>query len=338
MNSHKGTTVLESRSTDRFAPAASWSVLRLRAELLGRLRDFFAARGFLEVETPLMSAEVIVERHLDPFVTTLAGDPRRPDAGQTLYLQTSPEAAMKRLLAAGGEAIYQVTRSFRNGEQGRLHNPEFTLVEWYRCGDSMAAGMGLLSELCMTLLGAKAAERLSYRAAFLAHVGIDPLVAATADLVAHAHAAALASPPLAETDRDGWLQWLLSELVEPHLGQDAPTILHSYPASQASLARVRDGNPPVAERFELYVDGIELANGYHELTDVVELRARSRTADSERQAEGKPPLPAASRLEAAMAAGLPASAGVALGFDRLVMLAAGANSVAEVMAFPIDRA
>ena len=190
----------------------------------------------------------------------------------------------------------------------------------------------------LTLLETEAAERVSYREAFLRHAGIDPFVAATADLIARGRAAGLALPPFADDDRDGWLQWLLAELVEPHLGKEAATILHSYPASQASLAQVRDGDPPVAERFELYVDGIELANGYHELTDVVEFRSRTRTVGAERQAAGKPALPAASRLEHAMAAGLPDAAGVALGFDRLVMLAAGAESVAEVMAFPIDRA
>lgn len=323
---------------DRFLPAATWPVLRRRGELLRQLRDFFTAHGFLEVETPVLSVDVIGEAHLDPFQTILAPDARRPATGQTLFLQTSPEAAMKRLLAAGGQAIYQVAHAFRNGEQGRLHNPEFTLVEWYRRGDSMDAGMDLLADLCSALLETPAAVRLSYQDAFRRYARIDPLTAKTAHLIDRARAADRTPPALSDDDRDGWLEWLLVELVEPHLGAPAPTILFDYPASQASLAQVRPGAPPVAERFELYVRGIELANGYHELTDAAVLTRRLRRANQVRRAAGKPALPAAGHLLAAMRGGLPDCTGVALGFDRLVMLATGAPSVAHVMALPIDRA
>ncbi len=321
-----------------FLPSASLAHLRLRAELLARVRAFFAERGFLEVETPILSADVTVDRHLEPLSTILPEDPRRPEAGRRLWLQTSPEFGMKRLLAAGATAIFQITRAFRGGEIGPLHNPEFTMVEWYRVGDDMAAGMGLLSDLCVVLLGTPAAQRLSYAAAFERFAGVDPHTASIEQLSAAAQRLHVAVPAGLGSDRDGWLNALVAECVQPQLGQSVPTILYDYPAAQAALAKVRGGTPPVAERFELFVRGVELANGYHELLDAAELRRRNNVANQARRAEGKPQLPEQSRLLQAMEAGLPACTGVALGFDRIVMLAAGAKSLAEVMAFPIDRA
>ncbi len=300
-----------------FLPTASLDMLRRRAELLKQVRRFFDDRGFLEVETPLLSHDTVVDRHLDPLPVTLFADPRRPEQGPRLWLQTSPEFAMKRLLAAGATAIYQITKAFRGGEAGRLHNPEFAIVEWYRVGDDYAAGMQLLSDLAAALLGRGDAERLTYRDAFLRHAGIDPLPDSLDDL-----------------QRDV----ILTQQVEPHLGRDRPTILHDYPASQSALARIRPGNPPIAERFELYVDGIELANGYRELLDPAVLRERNRANNELRAADGKYTLPENSRLLDAMDHGLPSCSGCALGFDRLVMVATGAQSIQEVMAFPIDRA
>jgi len=320
-------------------PAADLDTLRLRAGMLKQVREFFDERGFLEVETPLLSADVVVDRHLDPLPVTLPADVRQPDVGRPMWLQTSPEFAMKRLLAAGAGAIFQVTKAFRAGETGRLHNPEFTLVEWYRAGDGYPQGMQLLSDLCATLLGRGPANLLSYAEAFSTYAGVDPHMADVEELFAAARINDVVTPlDFSANDRDAWLDLLLTDLVEPHLGRSQPTILYDYPASQAALARVRDADPPVAERFELYVDGIELANGYHELTDAEELRRRNRAANAARAADGKPPLPEDSRLLEAMQSGLPAAVGVALGFDRVVMLAAGARSIAEVMAFPIDRA
>jgi len=322
---------------DDFRPTASWQNLRLRAELLRRLRDFFHERGFLEVETPILSADTVVDRHLEPFATEVPCAPGRPLP--RLWLQTSPEFAMKRLLAAGARAIYQVARVFRLGEIGPLHNPEFTLVEWYRTGDGMAEGMQLTSDLCEALVERGPADRISYRAAFLEHVGLDPHTAETAALLAAAGACGVVPPEsLSPQDRDGWLDLLLGERVQPHLGVDRPALLYDYPASQAALARVRAENPPVAERFELYVAGIELANGFHELRDAAELRRRNAAVNAQRQADGKTTLPEQSRLLPAMQSGLPPAVGVALGFDRLVMLVAGATSLREVMAFPFDRA
>jgi lysyl-tRNA synthetase class 2 len=332
-------TMLDAPKYSDFHPTANWENLRLRAELLGRVRAFFSERGFLEVETPILSADTVVDRHLDPFSVTLDDAPPRSAAARPLWLQTSPEFCMKRLLAAGGEAIYQVTRAFRQGELGPLHNPEFTIVEWYRVGDGMAEGIELLDELCQALLARGPAERISYRAAFERHLGVNPH---TADTQALAEAAARhgveAPASLGEEDRDGWLDLLLAERVGPGLGQQRPVIVYDYPASQAALARVRPGETPLAERFELFASGIELANGYHELLDADELRRRNAANNALRGADGKRALPEESRLLAAMEAGLPACTGVALGFDRVVMLAAGAKSLDEVIAFPFDRA
>ncbi len=326
-------------SPDDFLPTASWDTLALRAKLLRRIRHFFDARGFLEVETPLLSADTVVDRHLDPLRVTLFDDPREPNAGRTMWLQTSPEFAMKRLLAAGATAIYQITRAFRGGERGRLHNPEFTMVEWYRAGDGYLEGMQLLEELAETILERGSAERISYREAFQQHAGVDPHTAPVDSLEQSARQRGVAIPDgLARDDRDAWLNLLLAECVEPHLGRERPTILYDYPATQAALARVRDEDPPVAERFELYVRGIELANGYHELLDPATLRERNANVNLQRAADGKYTLPEDSRLLAAMDHGMPPCTGVALGFDRLVMIAAGAHSIDEVLPFPIERA
>ncbi|MFM2093808.1 MAG: Elongation factor P--(R)-beta-lysine ligase [Planctomycetota bacterium] len=334
---------------ESFGPSASWDRLRLRAQMLRRLRDFFHTRGFLEVETPLLSRDTVIDLHLDPLPVTLFPDPRNPAEGPQFWLQTSPEFCMKRLLAANGPpAIFQVTRAFRGGECGQLHNPEFTMVEWYRVGDDYAAGMALLAELASDMLQAPDVLSTSYRDAFVKHAAIDPFDASNSEIVKRARKALGPTvPDYAEDDRDSWLNLLLAECVEPHLGQKQPEILYDYPASQAALARVRQVTSPhtqsspataaVAERFELYVRGMELANGYHELLDADLLASRQRRNNEQRTSAGKPPLPEANRLLDAMRSGLPACSGVALGFDRLVMAACGATSISEVMAFPIDR-
>ncbi len=312
-----------------FLPTASLEMLRRRAELLAQVREFFDRRGFLEVETPILSHDTVVDRHLDPLAVTLFSDPRQPEEGKRLWLQTSPEFGMKRLLAAGATAIYQITRAFRGGETGPLHNPEFTMVEWYRVGDDYNAGMQLLADLAENVLNLGPAERLSYRDAFLQYAQVDPY----GELPAPATLGLLES-----AERDVILDYLLTSRVEPRLGKERPTVLHDYPASQAGLARIRDGKPPVAERFELYVRGVELANGYHELLNPAVLRERNQINNQHRAAAGKYRLPEESRLLAAMEQGLPACSGCALGFDRLVMLATGAKAVEDVIAFPIDRA
>jgi len=312
-----------------FLPTASLAMLRRRAELLQIIRRFFDDRGFLEVETPLLSHDTVVDRHLDPIPVTLFADPRQPQRGERLWLQTSPEFGMKRLLSAGATAIYQITKAFRGGrESGPEHNPEFTIVEWYRVGDDYAAGMQLLSDLAEAVFHAGPAERLTYHEAFRRHAGFDPF-GRTLSL----------SPGLPQdAERDLILDNWLTSQIEPYLGQDQPTILHDYPASQSALARIRPGDPPVSERFELYFRGLELANGYHELLDPAVLRERNRASNELRTVDGKYRLPEDSRLLAAMDHGLPACSGCALGFDRLVMAATGAKRIEEVLAFPIGRA
>jgi elongation factor P--(R)-beta-lysine ligase len=316
-----------------FAPSASLAALEQRSTMLRKLREFFYARSFIEVETPLLATEVIPELHIEP----MAVEADSPGTA-TSFLQASPELHMKCLLAAGATAIFQVTRSFRAGERGPLHNPEFTIVEWYRLGDGYHEGMQLLSDLGEALLGRGRAERMTYAAAFQTHIGVNPHTASMDELRRAAEAHGLRPPQGLGDDRDGWLNLLLAECVEKHLGRGKPTILFDYPPSQAALACVRDDPCPIAERFELYVEGIELANGYHELVDAGVLRERNHRASLLRAADGKPELPEDSRLLSAMDAGLPPCCGCALGFDRVVMLAAGVQSIDEVISFPIDRA
>ena len=318
-----------------FLPTASADALRLRARLLGRIRAFFERQGLLEVETPLLSADVVVDRHLDPLETSL----ERGASRQRLFLQTSPEFGMKRLLAAGVGSIYQITRAFRQGEIGPRHNPEFTMVEWYRVGDDYQAGMGLLAALADELFDRGGVETITYRAAFIEHVGVDPHRASVEQLASAGRARGLTPPEsFPADDPDPWRDWLLTELVEPHLGRTRPTIVCDYPGSQAALACVRREDVELAERFELYVEGVELANGYHELLDAAALRDRQRRNNALRLLDGKPCLPEENRLLNAMESGLPACSGTALGFDRVVMLLAGARTIQNVLAFPIDRA
>jgi lysyl-tRNA synthetase class 2 len=285
------------------------------------------------VETPLLSADLIVDRQIEPWQAQAAAQPGEAP----LWLQTSPEAHMKRLLAAGAGAIFQITRSFRGEEQGPLHNREFTILEWYRPDDDMQRGMALLSELCETLLNRGAAQAVSYRDAFEQHAGLDPHTASAADMQQAVRSLGLDLPEI-EDDRDAWLDFLLAIRVGPRLGRDVPNIVYDFPASQAALARIRSGEPPLAERFELYVDGIELANGYCEETSAEALVRRQRALHQQRSAAGKPPIVQAGRWLRAIERGLPSCAGVAMGFDRVVMLAAGARSLEEVIAFPADRA
>jgi len=313
--------------------------LRLRAALLKQLRAFFDARDFLEVETPLLSADTVIDQHLDPIPVTLFEDVTMPDVGRRMWLQTSPEFAMKRLLAAGADRIYQVTRAFRGSEGGAIHNPEFTMVEWYRVGDSMSEGMELLAELVKEMLGVVRVETIRYGEAYQQFVGIDPYTASFQDVAAAARSQKIDLPRSKDVDdRDLLLDLLFVVRVQSSLGVDCPQIIYDYPASQAALARIRHGDPPVAERFELFVKGIELANGYHELLDAETLRERNRATNEQRRHVSKYTLPEESRLLDAMDHGLPPCVGVALGFDRLVMVTAGVKHIHEVLAFPIDRA
>ena len=289
----------------------------------------------MEVETPMLSAAAITDPHLESFSTRYTG-PGYAEA-MSLYLHTSPEFPMKRLLAAGSGPIYQLGKVFRLGEAGRRHNPEFTLLEWYRPGFDHKQLMDEVAALVAPLLGleGRAVERLSYREAFLRHAGIDPLTAPLEALRQCARRLGIRGFE-EESERDVWLDLILTHAVEPRLGQDGLCFIYDYPASQAALARLNPDDPRVAERFELYYRGIELANGFHELADADEQRKRFETELKVRSEQGLEPVPMDERLLAALN-NLPDCAGVALGVDRLVMLALGAGSIDEVMAFSIDN-
>jgi len=294
------------------------------------------------VETPLLARAVVVEETIDPIPCRV----RVPGSGDVpldAWLVASPEASMKRLLAAGSGPIWQLGRAFRDGERGAKHLPEFTILEWYRPGFDHHALMAEVGDLLATLLDGfvtvGSAVKRTYRKVFQEHAGIDPHTAGPADLRRAAERLGVAVPAgLAAEDRDGWLDLLLVAAIEPELGREAPLFVFDYPASQAALARVRrdEGGTIVGERFELYFRGLELANGYHELADAAEQERRFEAANRARVAAGRPALPIDRALLAALAAGLPPCAGVAVGFDRIVMLACGADRIDDAVAFPFE--
>jgi len=317
-------------------PTASLATLRQRAVLLAAIRKFFAERDVLEVETPVLIGATSADPNLYSLSLPYSG-PGAPADGR-LWLQTSPEFTMKRLLAAGAGSIYQICHVFRADERGRWHNPEFTMLEWYRTDFDHHHLMAEVTALVSSVLGPRPVEVLSYRDAFLRYADVDPFVSTVAELKHRAEQHDSSLPDLPLTDRDGWLDWLLSTLITPKLGRDVFTYLCDFPASQAALARLRrEDQFEVAERFELFIDGLEIANGYHELTDPVEQGLRFEQEREHRQLSGQPESSVDDRLLAALAAGLPDCAGVALGFDRLVMLALGAEHIDQVLSFPIER-
>ena len=322
--------------TGDWQPSASGALLERRAGLLSRAREFFAERGVLEVDTPLVINAPVTDVHIHSARVRFEvseGPPR------TYFLHTSPEYAMKRLLAAGAGDIYQICHVVRALERGRLHNAEFTLIEWYRRGFSLDALMEEVDALVRGLLAPAGArrrtERLGYREAFLRELAIDPFTASVEALARAAREAGLAGEP---RGRDELLEFLMGTRIGPRLGHGALTFVYGYPASQAALARLDPADPRAAERFELYCDGVELANGFHELADAKEQRARFEADLAERRRLGLRVASLDERLLQALEAGLPDCCGVALGFDRTLMLAAGASCIDDVLAFPIERA
>ncbi|WP_432697609.1 EF-P lysine aminoacylase EpmA [Marinobacterium sp. YM272] len=320
--------------SEDWRPSASIDSLRSRARLLALVRDFFASRNVLEVDTQLLSHCAVSDPFIDSIEASYSPAPGQP--AHSLYLQTSPEYAMKRLLAAGSGAIYQLGKVFRNGESGSRHNPEFTMLEWYRPGWDAGALMDEVEALVAAAIPAFSAERISYRALFQRELGLDPHRASAAELARRCREHVDA--PFDDDDRDTWLNLLMSEVIEPRL--QSAVFVHSFPASQAALAQVVEDETgtPVATRFELFVRGIELANGYQELTDAREQARRLLQDQNQRAGLGLPQRPLEQRLVAALEAGMPDSAGVALGFDRLAMLALGAARIDEVIPFSFERA
>jgi lysyl-tRNA synthetase class 2 len=333
-------------------PSCTLKILQLRAVMLQAVRAFFAEHDYLEVETPCLSREVVLDAWLEPY-EVCAG-------GQRWILQTSPEAVMKRLLSAGTGSIFQISRVFRSGESGPRHNPEFTMIEWYGVGstwqDQILLTERLVRSVCRTaatMLGSDLTNAWSeqpfdvipYADAFRRRFGVSVFDATGIDLIQSAVNHGISLPKSCPGEQvDDILNAMLAIGIEPQLGgRDSdgrlrPAFLCDYPPSQAALAVTSVTVPKVARRFELYIDGIELCNGYQELTDSHELQRREKQQNAARTDSSLPELPGAPRLAAAMAAGLPPCSGVALGFDRLVMIAAGASDIADVLPFPENRA
>jgi len=310
--------------------------LRLRANLYRLVRGFFAERQVLEVETPILSAAGNTDPNIESFTTMFSG---HVDAGaRERWMRTSPEYPLKRLLAAGVGDCYELGRVFRNGEAGGRHNPEFTMLEWYRLGldhRELAGEVVTLVQAALALVDRRAEVRVaSYRDLFLDALGIDPL---TAPLEALQRPLAASNIDPDGLTRDDWLDLLLTHRLQPTFPRDRITIVHDYPASQCALARIRREDPPVAERFELYLGPYELANGYHELNDAAEQRARFERDNAARRARGLREVPIDEPLLAVLDA-MPDCAGVALGVERLLMCLAGTDGIADVLAFPFSRA
>ena len=313
-------------------PSAPLVNLNERAALLAQLRAFFSDRAVLEVETPLLSQATVPDPGIEVFPVPAAGSEATPR-----YLQTSPEFAMKRLLAAGAGDIYQISKAFRRGEAGRHHNPEFTLLEWYRVGWDHAALMREVADLLSAVLGTKGWHVWPYRALFTELLNIDPIADGDPGAVPESWLSVartrLGDVPQ-DLDRDAFLDLLMSHCIEPTLGDWGVVFVTDFPPSQAALARkTRVAGHSVAARFECYVQGRELANGYWEQSDAPSLAQQLEADNVRRRYRQLPERPIDQRLLAAHEQGLPECAGVALGVDRLLALKLGADSLAEVISF-----
>ncbi|MEO5334538.1 MAG: EF-P lysine aminoacylase EpmA [Magnetococcus sp. YQC-5] len=307
---------------DFWFPAASLKGLAVRAETLRRIRDFFAQRHVMEVETPLLSRAALPDEFIQPVTCG------------SLFLSTSPEAPMKRLLAAGSGPIYQITRAFRKDECGPWHNPEFTMLEWYRPGFSWRDLIDETIALVQSVLGGGPVREFTFEQAVRQWAGVCCFTASLEELVD-----CLPCQVPLDLDREGVLDLVLSQRVEPAFkAMGGLVVLTHFPEARAALARLDPGPPPVALRFELYAQGVELVNGYQELTDAKEQEARLLKTNQRLQAAGQTALPLDQHFLAALRAGLPECAGAALGVDRLAMLAFGGQELSSVMAFPFDRA
>jgi len=309
-------------------PGASIQALRQRSELLAQLRGFFHQRQVMEVDVPLLSRATVTDHNIESIQA------RNGDVAA--YLQTSPEYFMKRLLASGSGDIYSLGKAFRSAESGRRHNPEFSLLEWYRCGWDEHQLMDEVAELIATLVPDIAVRRCSYADVFIRHLQIDPHLTGLVDLQRLAVSAG--SEAWAEESRANCLDLLFSVLIEPHL-DDGLVLVYDYPACQAALAKYAEDSQGrrISRRFEAFLNGVELANGYCELTDATEQAARFAEDQRLRQQSGKAAVAADQHLLAAMEAGLPECAGVALGVDRLLMQLQGAESIEQVMPFSWTR-
>ena len=323
---------------DDWQPACNPERLHQRAKLLQAVRHFFWERGVLEVETPLLSHSSGTDPQLDFFTTEFNIAPRQ----ETLFLQTSPEFAMKRLLAAGSGSIFQICKAFRNGETGRFHNPEFTLLEWYRVGFNLSDLMDEIAELIAFLYRdhppLNTAQRVSYQSIFERYTGLNPLIFDYSSYCAYALKHQFPDAiSICGHDHALWLDFLFSHSVQPHLGENALCLVYGYPACQSSLARINTDNSSITDRVEIFISGVELGNGYYELTDASEQEKRFDQEMQLRKLRNQPAVVKDKRLIAAMKTGLPDCSGMAIGLDRLLMILSGSSHINEVLSFPVDR-
>jgi elongation factor P--(R)-beta-lysine ligase len=320
---------------NNWQPTTSLSMRRCRAKLFADIREFFAERQILEVETPLLSHATVTDPYLHSFKTEYCLD--NTEQSQTLYLQTSPEFAMKRLLAAGSGPIYQISKAFRNhGESGRYHNPEFSLLEWYQPDYDHHQLMDEIETLLKKLLACESAQRFSYAEIFQRYLNMDPHQLSIQELNQTTLSLGINTENLGLNKIADYLNLLMSHVIEPQLPKQL-IFIYDYPVTLAALAKIRSDITPVAERFEVYLNGIELANGFHELSDAKEQYLRFRNDLNLRARFGYSQVPIDKYLLAALTHGLPDCAGVALGIDRLLMLMTKADKLSDVISFPIDR-
>jgi len=322
--------------SESWQPAATREIMQLRARMLRDIRAFFDQRGVLEVETPLLSSSCTTDPNINSFSTRYQH--------QGLYLNTSPEYCMKRLVAAHGDAIFQVCKSFRDDELGPNHNPEFTMLEWYRPGFNMFELMDELGELVQMLVGnyalnSDSVQKISYAEAWRQAAGINPHATSADECRSCAIKHGIEQPAGLEDDIDEWLDWLLTQLVMPTFQADGFTFIYDYPESQAALAKLYKNQDDftVAARFELFYGETELANGFNELLDADEQRQRFEHENMKRLESGLRSSVIDEHLLKALEYGLPACSGVALGLDRLLMLLTGADTLEHILAFPFSR-
>ena len=307
--------------------------------MLADIRGYFADEGVLEVETPLLGQGIGTDINLDFFTTRYS----LPSGGKTLFLQTSPEFAMKRLLASGSGSIFQICKAFRNGEAGRLHNPEFTLLEWYRIDFDLTRLMmdidKFLQGLFAPIVSLQETQRISYQEIFFQFTGLDALQFNQPRYISYARANKLTeAEALCGHSHPLWLDFLFSHLVQPNLGRQALAMIFDYPACLPSLARLNPEDTRVSERVEIFLEGVELGNGYHELIDYQEQSARFTAEAEERKTRGLPAVEIDTRLLEALKHDMPDCSGIAIGLDRLLMLMTGNDNLDKILSFPVARA
>jgi len=322
-------------------PSANADVLRQRAQIYRQLREFFYLKNILEVETPILSRYGNTDPHIESFKALPNVMTKRSDEGNApCYLHTSPEFAMKRLLAANGESIYQICKVFRHDEFGRYHNPEFSMLEWYRVGFSYQELMDEVADLVLTLQQTFygkdqtiSVEKMTYQQAFITTTGLNPQSSSTQELSDYVLAQQHSVQGLTSDDRDSWLDLIMGQFVQPQLGLGKLSFVYAFPATKSALANVRQGSPALAERFELFVEGVELANGYQELTDAQKILNVFETENEKRSHNNQHPVNYDKYLIMACEQGLPSCAGVAMGLDRLILLILKQKSLKNVLAF-----